>query len=231
MIFHISQTVLGLLSLQQEQPREPSHNRRLCGFVVAAVRNRWRGQACGKLVGKKGARRPVSRVLSTPVESGDGTAIPLGRASRRASRGQPGRQGRTAPASTGCGNDVPQPAPPAAPIRPCSRWGLPCRPRCRGRGALLPHPFTLARRQMGPGGLLSVALSLGSPPPAVNRHRGSCGARTFLQPRRGAGTSGRPAAWRGGAMRRRRPLRQCSPVRPHHAARPPPRGGRLCPRR
>jgi len=31
----------------------------------------------------------------------------------------------------------------AAPIRFCSRWGLPCRPRCRVRGALLPHPFTL----------------------------------------------------------------------------------------
>ncbi len=26
----------------------------------------------------------------------------------------------------------------------CSRWGLPCRRRCRRRGALLPHPFTLA---------------------------------------------------------------------------------------
>ncbi len=33
----------------------------------------------------------------------------------------------------------------AIPIRFCSRWGLPCRPRCRGRGALLPHPFTLTR--------------------------------------------------------------------------------------
>ena len=30
-----------------------------------------------------------------------------------------------------------------APIRSCSRWGLPCRPRCRVRRALLPHPFTL----------------------------------------------------------------------------------------
>ncbi len=29
------------------------------------------------------------------------------------------------------------------PIRFCSWWGLPCRPRCRVRGALLPHPFTL----------------------------------------------------------------------------------------
>ena len=39
----------------------------------------------------------------------------------------------------------------AAPIRSCSRWGLPCRPRRRGRGALLPHPFTLAcRAEAGP---------------------------------------------------------------------------------
>ncbi len=34
--------------------------------------------------------------------------------------------------------------PPAAPIRSCSRWGLPCRPCHQGRGALLPHRFTLA---------------------------------------------------------------------------------------
>ena len=32
----------------------------------------------------------------------------------------------------------------AIPIRSCSRWGLPCRFRCRSRGALLPHLFTLA---------------------------------------------------------------------------------------
>jgi hypothetical protein len=50
---------------------------------------------------------------------------------------------------------------------------LPCRPRCRGRGALLPRRFTLARGEWFPcaGGLFSVALSLGSPPPAVGRHR------------------------------------------------------------
>jgi hypothetical protein len=35
------------------------------------------------------------------------------------------------------------PKPPAVPTRSCSRWGLPCRSRHRGRGALLPHPFTL----------------------------------------------------------------------------------------
>jgi hypothetical protein len=73
-----------------------------------------------------------------------------------------------------------RPMPPAAPIRSCSRWGLPCRPCCQGRGALLPHRFTLARGSLGKplradpwcaGGLFSVALSLGSPPPAVGRHR------------------------------------------------------------
>jgi len=42
-------------------------------------------------------------------------------------------------------------APPVPPIRSCSRWGLPCRPCCQGRGALLPHRFTLAGRlQSGP---------------------------------------------------------------------------------
>src|SRR5581483_11637550 len=52
-------------------------------------------------------------------------------------------------------------APRAAPIRFCSRWGLPCRFRCRKRGALLPHRFTLAAAYATlRGGLVSVALSL-----------------------------------------------------------------------
>src|SRR6185503_9552185 len=61
----------------------------------------------------------------------------------------------------------------AAPIRFCSRCGLPCRLRYRKRGGLLPHPFTLTRPspKAKAGGLLSVALSLGSPPPDVIRHR------------------------------------------------------------
>jgi hypothetical protein len=54
-----------------------------------------------------------------------------------------------------------------APIRFCSQWGLPCRPCCHARGALLPHHFTLTFC----GGLFSVALSLGLPPPEVIRHR------------------------------------------------------------
>ena len=40
--------------------------------------------------------------------------------------------------------------PGAAPTWSCSRRGLPCRTRCRVRGALLPHPFTLARRPCDP---------------------------------------------------------------------------------
>ena len=42
---------------------------------------------------------------------------------------------------------------PAVPTWSCSRWGLPCRRRCRKRGALLPHHFTLAARRTGFGGV------------------------------------------------------------------------------
>ena len=58
---------------------------------------------------------------------------------------------------------APAPCEAPVPIRSCSRRGLPCRPCFQERGALLPHPFTLASRRTGIGGLLSVALSLGSP--------------------------------------------------------------------
>ena len=59
----------------------------------------------------------------------------------------------------------------AIPIWSCSRWGLPCRVCYQTRGALLPHRFTLTVRVNPTGGLFSVALSLGSPPAAVSRHR------------------------------------------------------------
>src|SRR5262249_57644768 len=64
---------------------------------------------------------------------------------------------------------------PAAPTWSCSRWGFPCRRRCRRRGALLPHRFTLTGRPIHrrTGGVLSVALSLGSPPPGVTPHPAS----------------------------------------------------------
>ncbi len=59
-------------------------------------------------------------------------AIPLGRPLPAASCNQPGRR-------PGEGWEIP-----VVPIRSCSRRGLPCRRRRRRRGALLPHPFTLA---------------------------------------------------------------------------------------
>ena len=84
---------------------------------------------------------------------------------------------------------------PAAPIRSCSRWGLPCRPCRQGRGALLPPRFTLAcdGPKSGAGGLFSVALSLGSPPPAVSRHR--IPVEPGLSSSALAHASGRPAVW------------------------------------
>ena len=71
---------------------------------------------------------------------------------------------------------------PAISDRSCSRWGLPCPPRHRGRGALLPHRFTLTGAypphaggpargpRVGAGGLFSVALSFESPRLAVSQH-------------------------------------------------------------
>jgi hypothetical protein len=100
------------------------------------------------------------------------TAIPLGRRLPGASSNLPERPIRTW---------IWRIAPPAAPIRFCSRWGLPCRFRCRKRGALLPHRFTLAaairyapRRSVFCGTFPKVALAGRYPAPYVH------GARTFL---------------------------------------------------
>ena len=99
---------------------------------------------------------------------GAGMAIPLGRPLPSASCDRPEQRRGGSPGTPG------SPGVPAAPTWSCSRWGFPCRRRCRRRGALLPHRFTLAARPALPGqagGVLSVALSLGSPPPGVTRHR------------------------------------------------------------
>src|SRR6266404_2963346 len=115
--------------------------------------------------------------------------IHLGRPLPDASRDLPGRRRENPP------GDGLSAGSPVAPMRSCSRWGLPCRSRCRSRGALLPHPFTLAGPRVG--GLLSVALSLGSPPPDVIRHR------VFVEPGLSSPGAGRktdakgshPAVW------------------------------------
>jgi hypothetical protein len=88
------------------------------------------------------------------------TTIPLGRRLPGASSNLPGRPDP----DTGPGPPRLREEARAVPIRSCSRWGLPCRFRCRKRGALLPHRFTLtppSPLRVSAGGLLSVALSLG----------------------------------------------------------------------
>jgi len=50
--------------------------------------------------------------------------------------------------------------PRAVPIRSCSRWGLPCRLRCRRRGALLPHRFTLTAASPHAGATGAAVCSL-----------------------------------------------------------------------
>jgi len=55
------------------------------------------------------------------------------------------------------------------PIRSCSGWGLPGFPCCHENRWALTSPFHPYLQKTG-GGLLSVALSLGLPPPGVTRH-------------------------------------------------------------
>ena len=133
---------------------------------------------------EKGSR-PVSRVLSWAT-------IPLGCTSPCTSSDLPGNaRGPRAAARSKL---------PAArsPIWPCSGRGLPCRACCQTRGALLPHPFTLASpgRTRDFGGLLSVALSVGSRPPGVT-WRPALWSPDFPPQERRAAEATRPIAWSG----------------------------------
>ena len=148
---------------------------------------------------EKSARRSVSRVLSRPRKrGGDGhssgtfVAERLTRPTRAAAR--KARPAAPANAEAACrsylvllpvGFSLPPPLPAArcaltAPFHPCR----PCRPTS-GHGT-------------GLGGMFSVALSLGSPPPGVTRHRASV-EPGLSSPRRRASPDGeRPSdrlAW------------------------------------
>src|SRR5262249_8701454 len=110
----------------------------------------------------------VGRELA-PSRDGHSSATPIARRLK-----QPTRTARSGHRSPAC-SPLSQEQAGAVPIRSCSRWVLPCRRHCCRRGALLPHRFTLAllRPRATEGGLFSVALSLGSHPPDVIRHRTS----------------------------------------------------------
>ena len=121
-------------------------------------------------------------------EPADVTAIPLVRRLPGASSNLPERLIRTDPAPRGR----------AVPIRFCSRWGLPCRRRCRRRGALLPHRFTLAatiryapRRSLLCGTVPEADRN--RHPPDVIRHRWS------MEP--GLSSPATFRHWRGAAVR------------------------------
>ena len=115
--------------------------------------------------GERSARRPVSRVLYPPRRAGDGhssgtpvtgrLARPTRTAARKPARRPPSRRMpacRPYLVLLPVGFTVPSPSPAT---------------RCA-----LTAPFHPCRRAAAPaGGLLSVALSLGSPPPGVTRHR------------------------------------------------------------
>ena len=127
-------------------------------------------------------RRPVSRVLSSPAS--DGWPFLWDARCR-------------APRATDPGGDAETPLPVArraAPIWSCSRWGLPCRFRCRSRGGLLPHRFTLARPGE-PGRRFVFCGTFPGVAPA-GRYPAPClrGARTFLTGRLPIQCS-HPAVW------------------------------------
>jgi hypothetical protein len=82
---------------------------------------------------------------------------------------------------------------PAIPTWSCSRWGLPCRRRCRRRGALLPHHFTLTARRTGVGGVFLWHFPWGRPRRALP---GTAFPWSPDFPLPAGAESGHPAVWR-----------------------------------
>ncbi len=105
--------------------------------------------------GWKGGSRPISRVLSWAT-------IHLGCASPLISSDLPGSSRGPQVQTRGSRTSLFGLAPGGVYL------AVAC---CHRRGALLPHPFTLTCRRIADiGGLLSVALSVGSRPPGVTWH-------------------------------------------------------------
>ena len=171
---------------------------------------------CSQAKGGRGRPRSGKRTRQTACKPGSVPGKPGGRpfvwdARCRTPRAtNPGDGAKTCLAA----------ARPVAPIRSCSRWGLPCRPRRRGRGALLPHPFTLAAGASLPRRRSALCGTFPGVAPA-GRYPAPClrGARTFLPPARGRKAAVRPsdassiwarrAAVTRGAGRRHGPKRSC----------------------
>ncbi len=167
------------------------------------------------------ARRPVSRVLSAPVplkgsawdghSSGTRLATRLSRPTRAAGRDIPGLRlpplfglapGGVYPAAAVTGSAV------------------------RSYRTVSPLPAAGARLAVGSGagGLFSVALSLGSPPPDVIRHRRP--VEPGLSSNTASCISGRPAVWHRGCSSARRPRLGACRGLPSRQVQPPGGGKR-----
>ncbi len=179
--------------------------------VPGATRNGCRGGNCqtackpGSVPRRSDPRRMDGHSSGTPVA------------------GRLARPTRTAARKPACPPDTRRRRPAAVPTWSCSRWGLPCRPRRRGRGALLPPRFALTgareragRRYVFCGTVPGVAPAGRYPAPFLR------GARTFLPPvPRGRKAAIRPsgglevsaAAGRGQEAARR--ARRCSRMARH----------------
>ena len=113
---------------------------------------------------KKGTRRPVSRVLSPPSHGGWSFIWDARYRTPRAT--YPGDD-----AETRWCRPKPNPCRPYSILLPVGFALPPPLPEARCALTAPFHPYPRPEDPEPTGGLLSVALSLGSPPPAVNRHR------------------------------------------------------------
>jgi hypothetical protein len=129
---------------------------------VQALSRRERGGRGSKW---KGARRPVSRVLSAPLRALDGHSSGTRVAARltRPTRGT-GRERPCVTAEAAAGS-------PYSVLLPVGFTLPPLSPGARCALTAPFHPCSWPPFPAGRSGLFSVALSLGSPPPAVSRHR------------------------------------------------------------
>ena len=159
---------------------------------------------------RKGARRPVSRVLSVDVRPRDGHSSGTPVAGRLA------RPTRAAGPETNL-ETVLRP-PPRRPYLVLLPEGFAMPPPLPGARCALTAPFHPCSPALRPGasGLLSVALSLGSPPPGVTRLRASVepGLSSAARPRRRRRPSGRLARPDYARIR----ARSRSPFQPRSAA-------------
>jgi hypothetical protein len=166
--------------------------------------------AAGRTLGTKGRERRQTACKPGSVRRplpGSWTAIPLGRGSLRASRDQPGRRGGNAPAAALFKGLAGRPYSVLLPV------GFALPPPLPGARCALAAPFHPCPRPMvahgAAGGLFSVALSLGSPPPAVDRHRVPVEPGLSSNPARTGSAAVQPSG--AGRDARGRPGRQAGP--------------------